>query len=204
MARRDSAPTDVSRGDVLLARHVFRGIVWSAFPVRAIGETALGLAVWAAPGTAGKRLRASDGRVVRPPERWEVADHVWYGHGGVALFPPGAPFAIRLFWREDGAFEGWYIDLQEPVRIEAGRIDTMDHALDIWIAPGAAPVLKDDDHLDQHVALGIRSEAEAGRIRATAAEFLSRRSRYLPTGLEAFTPDPSWPVPVLPPDWAAW
>jgi predicted RNA-binding protein associated with RNAse of E/G family len=109
------------------------------------------------------------------------------------------PFAIHLFWHDDGRFSGWYVNLQEPMRLRADGFDTLDHALDVWIEPGAEPELKDDDHLRQCEQLGITSARDAATIRAAAADVCRRRSQLFPTGYETFRPDPHWPVPAMEP-----
>ena len=188
-------------GDVVLLRQVIDGRVWAAWPTRVV-ETSEGvLAVWIAPGTGCMRLRGIDGRVVRPPAEWRSEPHRWYGNGNVDVIRAGEPFSVRLFWDDAGSFAGWYVNLQRPVVVSGNRVDTQDHALDLWLEPGHQPRWKDEDHLEQCVALGIFSAAEAQAIRATGERFLEQRDAYLPTGYESFTP-PGWPVPALPGDWA--
>ena len=135
-----------------------------------------------------------------PPERWSTVDHIWFGAGNVVVVRRGDPFAVHMFWRDDGRFWGWYVNLQEPMRIRPDGFETLDHALDVWIEPDAEPVLKDEDHLRQCQRLGIVSPEEAAAIRAVAADVCRRRARLVPTGYESFRPDPDWPVPVVPTD----
>jgi hypothetical protein len=104
---------------------------------------------------------------------------------------------VHLFWEDDGRFSGWYVNLQEPMRLRPDGFETLDHALDVWFEPGAEAVSKDDDHLRQCQELGIVTADEAAAIRAAAADVCSRRSQLFPTGYESFRPDPRWPVPVL-------
>ena len=188
-------------GDIVLLRQVIDGRVWAAWPARvveAVGESA---AVWIAPGTNCMRLRGIDGRTVRPPAQWTSQPHRWFGNGNLDVILAREPFSLRLFWDDAGAFAGWYVNLQQPVTVSGDRIDTRDHALDLVLEPDQPPRWKDEDHLEQCVALGIFSSDEAAAIRTAGARFLKRRASYLPTGYESFTP-PKWPAPDLPADWA--
>lgn len=185
----------------MLLRQVVGGRVWAAWPARVVEAGGDAAAVWIAPGTECMRLRGIDGRVVRPPAEWTSEPHRWFGNGNVDVIRAGEPFSLRLFWDDAGTFAGWYVNLQRPVTVSGNRIDTQDHALDLWLEPDGAHRWKDEDHLEQCAALGIFSEAEARAVRAAGERFLEQRRTHLPTGYESFAA-PRWPIPDLPRDWA--
>ena len=189
-------------GRPVLLRQVFDRRVWSAWPARVVEARGDVVAVWIAPGTECRRLRGIVDGVVLPPSEWEPVPHRWFGNGNVDVIRLGDPFSVRLFWDDAGAFAGWYVNLQQPVVLSGDRIDTRDHALDLWLEPDADPHWKDEDHLEQCVALGVFSAAEAIAIRAAGERFLEQRDAHLPTGYESFSP-PGWPAPGLPTGWSS-
>ncbi len=107
--------------------------------------------------------------------------------------------SIDHFWREDGDFRGWYVNLQEPLRETAVGLDTCDLALDLWVEADGAWHWKDEDDFAEMQTLGIVDEQRAAAIRAEGERVIS--AWPFPTGWEDWRPDPAWPVPELPADW---
>jgi uncharacterized protein len=120
--------------------------------------------------------------------------------GQLRLTERGYPFSLFLFTDDDGAFRGWYVNLERPqVRTRLG-FDYEDELLDLWVVPGAEAELLDEDELEQAVAHGFFSQERAASVRATAEWVLANPP--WPTGWEEWRPEPGWQVPVLPPRWA--
>ena len=66
--------------------------------------------------------------------------------------------------REDDRLKGWYCNISKPAVLEAGnRISYVDLALDLWVAPGGAQTVLDEDEFQ---ALDLDAET---RSRARAA-----------------------------------
>ena len=98
---------------------------------------------------------------------------------------PGQPFEIGAFYHARGAFQGYYINLIRPPRLESTPWIIEDLYLDVWLPEGGDGVLLDEDELDAAVARGELSAGEAGEVRALGAELLGRsrrrgRPRWLP------------------------
>ena len=109
-------------------------------------------------------------------------------------------YAIWHFWRgDDRAFTGWYVNMQEPLRREGRSFLTQDQELDIWIEPDGTWRWKDEQELLDWVPRGRFTEDEVAAIRAEGERVLAEWP--FPTGWEEWEPDPSWAVPVLPPEY---
>jgi len=177
------------------------------------------LVLWLAPGTEVVRALLADGRDFRtlPVQERFLAERFatsgpWKGTGILKLVPraPSA-YAVWLFWHADGSFRGWYGNLEQPqtlwTRADGIRVvDTTDHALDVWVPPDRAPVWKDEDEFAVTTGMaGYWDRAEAAAIRAEGERLMAIARRGDPPFDDRWTgfdPDPAWPVPELPPDWA--
>ncbi len=108
--------------------------------------------------------------------------------GGEVVVEPGAPllwftfpgawFDVGRFHRRDGTFTGLYADILEPlVPVAPREWRAVDLFLDLWLdARGGAPVLLDEDELDEALELGwitpetgAAARREAERLLALAA-----------------------------------
>ena len=86
---------------------------------------------------------------------------------------PGEWFDVGRFHRLDGTFTGLYADILEPV-VPLGPHEwrAVDLFLDLWLdARGAAPILLDEDELEEALergwidaATGAAARREAGRL----------------------------------------
>lgn len=90
---------------------------------------------------------------------------------------PGAWHDVGRFHLADGTFTGFYANILTPARpLDADAWETTDLFLDVWLAPGRAPALLDEDEFAEAVAHGwldgptaTAARAEADRILALAA-----------------------------------
>jgi hypothetical protein len=90
--------------------------------------------------------------------------------------------------------------VEEPHVFGERTIDTRDGILDVWVPAGTGePQWKDEHELDAAIGQGRVTADEARAIRAEGERVIAERP--WPTGWEDFEPDPSRPVPELPPDW---
>jgi hypothetical protein len=115
------------------------------------------------------------------------------------------PYAVLMSWHEDGTFWQWYVNLQTPlVRTPLG-FDTVDHALDVLIAPDRSSwSWKDEDELDQAVSLGLFTPGDAAWFRYWGERAVEHVLLHLPPfdlDWELWVPDPAWPPPELPAGW---
>ena len=180
-------------------RHVLRGRVVYAVP-STVAEVADGrIATWIAGGTPMAYPNGLNHGRLLPLEQWEIVHRPWFGNGSLDLTPFGRAHMIKHFWREDGSFRGWYVNLQAPLRPALLGFDSTDHQLDLWVEPDGAVTWKDEDHLEQAVELSLFTAGDAAAVRAEAERVLDEWP--FPTGWEDWRPDPAWPVPQLPHGW---
>ncbi len=189
-----------SSGEAIVLRHVLGPRVLTAIPQRVIADDAASTATWIEPGTriAYPLGLAPDGSLIDPGS-WMVELRDWFGSGCLDLTPAGRAHMIRHFWSEGRVFEGWYVNLQEPVRRRLGGLDTTDLQLDLWVEADGTVHWKDEDHLEQAVAFGMFSQAEADAARAEADRVLEEWP--FPTGWEEWRPPAEWTSPELPKGW---
>jgi uncharacterized protein len=176
-------------------RDVHRGRVWRAQACRIVEETPDVLAVWF-PRTAPARLPvdAHGGRIRIPRDEWEL-EQARYDDDAQCVARPGRAHSIYLLFRGPRV-RVWYVNFEEPLRRTPIGVDTFDHKLDLLVFPSGGHEWKDEDELDQAAALGL---VDADAVWAEARRVL--REWPFPTGWEGWRPDPSWPVPQLPPGW---
>ena len=108
-------------GDHILVREILHGQVWSAKPVTVVQDTLDLIAYYMAEGTTLKRPFTPQHSRPTPRERLQgaasvTADAKWLGNRTLYLVPPGAKYAVLLWWSVgDGTFAGWYVNLQTPL-----------------------------------------------------------------------------------------
>ena len=197
-------------GQPVLLREVRQGQVWSAKPVTVVRDAPDLVALWLAPGTRWKQPRCPDGgRVAVVDVRndsWVLTDAVWTDGGTLILHVPGAAHTLLGFWNEGhDALLTWYINLQAPLRRTLLGFDTLDHILDIVVSPRRDSwSWKDEDAFTEAQSRGLIRQEKACAIRAEG----ERALRLVLAGESPYTaqwdrwvPDPTWPVPTLPPGW---
>jgi len=177
-------------------------------PVRVVADDADGLVVWLAPGTPVTVAALPDGRPVRSVgtdrvfrEGRSLRTASWSGLGLLMIAPTGTPWSLWRFTAPDDR-PSWYVNLEDPhCRDEVGVL-TQDHVLDLVVEPGGRVLTKDADELEAAVQAGRFTAHDAARITADAAaataEVAAGRSPF-DGSWDAWTADPAWPLPVLPP-----
>lgn len=198
-------------GTGVLWRSVENGVVKTVRPMRVVRDDDALVALYLCPGT---RYRRRTGQRGGPrgrnllPGGWsgehEVAE--WKENRVLILNAPGSAHSVSLYWRYlDGAFLGWYVDLEVPWRRTRLGFDTLDQLLDIVVPPDQRSwTLKDEDEFAWALEVGRLTPAEAAAIRAEAErviERIERRRSPFCDGWEQWAPDPAWSVPELPDDW---
>jgi hypothetical protein len=149
------------------------GTVQSA---RVVADDDAGLRLWVAAGSQIMRRVGLDGRPVRHLPWAEelhipttLAPAMWGPHSSMMLMPPDAGYSVWWSWAPDGAFSGWYVNIEQAVRKWSGGIDVLDLTLDLLVAPDGAVQLKDEDELAEQTADPHFWDADgATRIRAEA------------------------------------
>jgi hypothetical protein len=192
-----------------VVRRYFRGahVSW-AQATRVISDDEAGLVLWLPAGAGFAKRLNPDGTALRGASVAEfgAADLVtdsWQGVDVLMLLRPGAAHAVWWFFR-DGAFDGWYVNLETPAVRGPARIDLVDHHLDVVVDPDRSWRWKDEDDFARCTdrpgfwtaaqARDIRAEGErvVKEIEAGAFPFDGTHCR--------FRPDPDWAAPRLPAD----
>jgi hypothetical protein len=190
-------------GDWILLRSVYRERVRWAFMHRVIDMDDNSLVAYLPPESPGASMgRDADGRYL---ERWVRGDppvrHAWRFHHVLKLLQPTSRHTLELFWDTGWTFKGWYVNLQSPLVESPLGFDTTDHALDVTVRPDGVWQWKDEDDFEEAQRLGVFSPAEAAEVRAEGERVIARLPELIPTGWEAWRPDPAWSVPELPANW---
>jgi hypothetical protein len=177
-------------------------------PMTVVRDDDDGLVAWLAPGTTVVEPVLLDGSEIRSAPldqrfRLERRSHrrPWVGQGVLKLAPAGVPWSVWLFWSDDWAHRGWYVNLEDVHTRDTAGVYTLDHVLDVWVAADRTVHWKDVDELEAAVDAGRFTQAEADGFRATAAHVHALADAWASPfgdGWESWRPDPSWTVPQLP------
>ena len=198
-------------GDQIVVREILHGRVWSAKPVTVVLDTEELVAFYMMEGTTWKWPRTSEDGRPTPRERirgarFLLTDATWTEHGTLYVVPPGANYAVILWWRGgDGRFMGWYINLQDPLARTPIGFDHLDQILDLIVEPDRLSwYWKDEDELGEAVELGVITAEHATALYAEGASardlVVSGAAPFGPTWVR-WEPDPAWPIPSLPVGW---
>ena len=184
--------------------------------MRVVRDDSHGLVAWLPGGTPLLRPVLADGRDLRSvpvAERFDVDRHgranrldTWQGHGILKVAPAGMPWSAWVFWGDDGAFRGWYVNLESVHTRHDHEVVTQDHVLDLVVHPDHSVTRKDEDELAAAVRSGRFSASEAAAIEGDAAaveDVVRRWGSPFCDGWETWAPDPTWPLPELPPAYLA-
>ena len=184
-----------SEGDVVVLRDVWHGTVWRAVPGTVVRDDDRETVVWVPRGTENVYPVDEDGRevrIARPDVGW--ATRIAKADILVSM-RVGEPWSI---WHHfSPGPRHWYVNFEEALGRHGRYLDYRDHKLDLLAYPDGTTRLKDEDELEAAAALGL---LDAAAVRRDAERLL--RERPWPTGWEDFRPDPGWPIPTLPDDWA--
>ena len=205
-----TGPATRSPGDAIVLREVWRGRVWTARPVTVVEDRDDLLMCFVPLGSVAMMPFDHDGRPLHAfvdigPGGWGTRPVAWIETNVLSFAEPGQPHAVLAFWDDAWALQGWYVNLQTPLRPTPVGFDYLDQDLDAWIDPAEASwSWKDEDELERSVAAGIWTRADAERIRregeALVTRVLERRAPF-DRDWARWRPDPAWPMPELPPGW---
>jgi hypothetical protein len=182
---------------------------------RVVSDDERGLLLWLARGSAMLDRRAVDGRGLRamPFHEWlrtetRLFPTNWQGEGILKLLRPGQAHSVWWFFTPTGAFNGWYVNLEDPaVRWQDGEgdaavlgVDYIDQDLDVVVSPDRSWRWKDVEEFTERLAhpndywvpdgSAVWDEGKRMIALAEAGAFPFDGSWC------DFRPDPSWPVPT--------
>jgi hypothetical protein len=186
--------------------------VWAG---HVVSDDERGLLMWITDGSPSRDVMAADGRQFAevPFEDWgripkRLAELPWSGNT-LMLHPPGAGYSVWWFFGPGQEFRGWYVNLERPgVRWEhdgIAGIDTVDHDIDIVVAPDRSWQWKDEEQFVsqlRHDHYWVEDEA-AVRAAGDEAVALIKESAFPFDGTWCdLRPDPAWqPFNDLPAGW---
>lgn len=193
-------------GDVVALREIYDGRIWAARPWTVVRDDDELLVLWISPGAVCRMPALPDGKRIRlPRDRWILVDEIWESDGVLRIREPGCAHSVIPIVR-GGAFEGWYVNMEEPFRRTPIGFDHLDQVLDLVIRPDGSFWWKDEDELDEAVRRGVLTDVEAREIRDEGERVLAQYeigASPFRDGWEDWRPDPAWPVPALPDGWDA-
>jgi predicted RNA-binding protein associated with RNAse of E/G family len=89
----------------------------------------------------------------------------------------GKPYDVGRFYRPDGAWTGYYVDITEPVQWTDSDADTLESVvdlfLDVWIAPDGNHEVLDEDEFEEAIHSGHLTDEQVAGARAALVEVLS-------------------------------
>jgi hypothetical protein len=202
-------------GQTVVVQEVWRGKLWSARPMTVVEDRGDSVVLWYPKGTKFQvattpqsRIRAAT-RLERFAANlslcdWAMAEFkcdvscLWLCEIGVVRH------AVWVSWHDDGAFMGWYVNLQEPFQRNRMGLQAMDMMLDITVQLDRQWHWKDEDEFTMLIEQRLIDPATAQAIRDDAAKVIgdieANRTPFCEPWPE-WKPDPSWSVPVLPAGW---
>lgn len=135
---------------------------------------------------------------------WYLTPSTWRWAEMLVLVRPGDERATWVRWSSDRTFQGWAVNMQSELTRTRFGFDLWDHQLDIDVDPDRTWRWKDDEELELTVELGRMTREEADRVRRVgqaAVRDIESNAWPFDAGYESWTPDASWELPTLPPDW---
>lgn len=189
-------------GETIPVRYIFRGKVRYAEPGIVVEDNGERTIVFMPQGTITQRTEIDfTTDAIGEPE-----PKVWHTTHNLRILEPGKGTCISaMYLAATGDFLCWYIDLIEPFRRTADGVVTWDLSLDIVVAPDFTWKMKDEDHFQWIQDLGWVTPDRAAQMLRDKDEVIARIDRRDAPFNEpwpSWRPDPLWPIPVLPEDWA--
>jgi hypothetical protein len=204
-------------GRVVLHRNTRRGRLAFVRPARVVSDDERGLLLWMARGTPSIDEVAADGRRTRgmPFTEWVTLDYrlqegSWEGPGILLFFPPDADHSVWFFRTDEGAFTGWYVNLEERsmrwAADDLAGIDVVDQDLDIVVAPDRTWEWKDEDEFAERLALPehywVPDEAAVWAEGRRVIKLIEAGEFPFDGTWTDWTPEPDWRnPPPLPDGW---
>ena len=186
----------------LVFRSIHRGRVVYGQAGRVLEQTSTRLVTATVPGDAAVVLegdRFANLRLIARGEAEPVA-RPWHTHRVVWITPFERSYSLGLFFLEEG-LRSYYVNLQAPARVHGAFLDSFDYQLDVVVGLDGTWRWKDEDEFGLAVELGMYTAEQAAAIRAEGERVIAELPTLLPTGWEAWRPDPAWPPLTLPKGW---
>jgi hypothetical protein len=167
-----------AEGTTVSIVEVLNGQVWTVRPVTVLRDAPDEIALWLAPGTVTRHPTGPQHGQHTVQHwltgSWDLGTKVWGQPGKLRLSRAGEPFDIWMSPQTGGrAPEPWYVNLQEPLRRGNAGFVTMDHILDVLVAPDLSSwEWKDEDEFEYAQEVGFLTPDRAATIRETALRII--------------------------------
>lgn len=178
-------------------REVWRSKVYSIFPVRVVQDSASWTALCLPRQAVGLYPHTREGVAIRiPQDEWVLDGEPWVGSDVLYLVQAGLGYKFGGSWDENHIFQGWKIDIVEPVRRTPLGFDYMDQLLDIIVSPDRSSwYRKDEDEVIEAQERGIFTAEQVSDLYQRGERALQSILENEPPfdiGWEQWRPDPAW------------
>jgi protein associated with RNAse G/E len=182
---------------------------------RVVADDDRGLFLWLPIGASYWCLVTPDGRthhditIDQMAEATMLHERAWSGYSCLMWKPADVAVSVWWFFKADGTFAGWYVNLEEPnARWDDGHaagIDYADQALDIVVEPDYSWRWKDVGEFEDRTGNPLYwDDAEAAAIRAEGdrmVKLVEARAFPFDGSWCDFRPDPTWQIPTRSEGW---
>jgi predicted RNA-binding protein associated with RNAse of E/G family len=201
-------PVRRSPGETVALREIWAGRVWYARPAVVVSDQE-NLQVFHIPAHVHcKQPVSPDGTPLRiPADTWRLEDEERGDTRILSFAFADTPYAVILPFDPDGRLGEYYVNLQSPLRRSVAGFDTVEHLLDVRIAPDRSRwTWKDEDELEIAVHPGLFTTEDAAWFRhwgERAVEHVLLREPPFDDDWATWRPDPAWDAIDLPDVWDA-
>lgn len=125
-----------------------------------------------------ERIVLADRAHPSKPLRLGGEEVMGHGYWMVWFLYKGQPWDIARFYRPDGTWTGYYVDVLETVRWEGANPATLqplvDLFLDVWIAPDGNTLVLDEDEFQAAISGGVVTASQQEHARTVLSDLLAR------------------------------
>jgi hypothetical protein len=189
-------PEPFAPGTVVTLRERWQGRLTSLRVVRVVEDVPHHhRAFYLSAGSMFLRDPREPGEVRFSDEEWQLETRVRDRPVLSFAFPETA-YAVLLSWDASWRFEGYYVNIQSPLRLRDGGFDYTDWFLDVRIPPARDTYeWKDEHELAEAVQRGFLTSSEADDVRWAGERAVEQVLLHEPPFDDewaAWRPDPSW------------
>jgi hypothetical protein len=189
-------PEPFAPGTVVALRERWQGRLTSLRVVRVVEDVPHHhRAFYLSAGSMFLRDPREPGEVRFSDEEWQLETRVRDRPVLSFAFPETA-YAVLLSWDASWRFEGYYVNIQSPLRLRDGGFDYTDWFLDVRIPPARDTYeWKDEHELAEAVQRGFLTSSEADDVRWAGERAVEQVLLHEPPFDDewaAWRPDPSW------------
>ena len=178
-------------------------VICDVKPVIVVEDSPELVALWMPLGT--RTLMSKPVPADRPkpwgPGEWELVAGTWRYRNTLFLHRPGEWRATWVRWTATGEFDGWYVNLQEPLWRTRWGFDIRDLQLDILVAPDRSWRWKDEDDFARSIECGLIAPEKADAARRSAAQAVAAIEAGgwpFDESYREWRPPAGWRIPELP------